>query len=99
MSSLPTRWEINVIFNFFVFDQLQDKYVTNVDGRIRGFHSMMTEWGISKFLDLETFHNPSNGYLINDTCVFGAEFFVVKNTFKGEFLSKMEYPLLIIIPG
>ncbi|KAJ0100392.1 hypothetical protein Patl1_21010 [Pistacia atlantica] len=28
MSSLSIGWEINVIFNFFVFDQLQDKYVT-----------------------------------------------------------------------
>ncbi|XP_031253466.1 ubiquitin carboxyl-terminal hydrolase 12-like [Pistacia vera] len=90
MSSLPTGWEINAIFNFFVFDQLQDKYFTIQDGKIRRFHSMKTEWGISKFLDLETFRNPSNGYLINDTCVFGAEVFVVKNTFKGEFLSKME---------
>ncbi|KAJ0104659.1 hypothetical protein Patl1_17647 [Pistacia atlantica] len=26
MSSLPIGWEINVIFNFFVFDQLQDKW-------------------------------------------------------------------------
>ncbi|KAJ0049015.1 hypothetical protein Pint_16584 [Pistacia integerrima] len=53
---------------------------------------MKTEWGFSRFLDLETFRNPSNGYLIKDTCVFGAEVFVVKNTFKGEFLSKMEDP-------
>ncbi|KAJ0105028.1 hypothetical protein Patl1_19247 [Pistacia atlantica] len=26
ISSLPIGWEINVIFNFFVFDQLQDKW-------------------------------------------------------------------------
>ncbi|KAJ0106147.1 hypothetical protein Patl1_19739 [Pistacia atlantica] len=92
MSSLPIGWEINVIFNFFVFDQLQDKYVTIQDGRIRCFHSMSTEWGFSRFLDLETFRNPSNGYLIKDACAFGAEVFVVKNTFKGEFLSKMKDP-------
>ncbi|KAJ0105367.1 hypothetical protein Patl1_19238 [Pistacia atlantica] len=73
MSSLPTGWEINVIFNFFVFDQLQDKYFTIQDGKIRRFHSMKTEWGISKILDLETFCNPSNGHLINDTCVLGEE--------------------------
>ncbi|XP_031261665.1 ubiquitin carboxyl-terminal hydrolase 12-like isoform X2 [Pistacia vera] len=74
MSSFQIGWEINMIFNFFVFDQLQDKYVT------------IQEWGFSRFLDLETFHNPSNGYLIKDTCVFCAEVFVVKNTFKGQFL-------------
>ncbi|KAJ0106146.1 hypothetical protein Patl1_19738 [Pistacia atlantica] len=93
MSSLPIGWEINVIFNFFVFDQpSRDKYVTIQDGRIRCFHSMSTEWGFSRFLDLETFRNPSNGYLIKDACAFGAEVFVVKNTFKGEFLSKMKDP-------
>ncbi|KAJ0042337.1 hypothetical protein Pint_18305 [Pistacia integerrima] len=79
ISSLPAGWEINVIFNFFVFGQLQDNY----DRRIRRFHSTKTEWGISKFLDLEMIRNPSNGYLIKDTCVFGAEVFVVKNIFKG----------------
>ncbi|KAJ0105889.1 hypothetical protein Patl1_19258 [Pistacia atlantica] len=26
MSSLPSGWEINVVFNFFIFNQLQDKY-------------------------------------------------------------------------
>ncbi|XP_031262923.1 ubiquitin carboxyl-terminal hydrolase 12-like, partial [Pistacia vera] len=86
MSSLPIGWEINVIFNFLYLISFR------TNGRIRRFHSMKTECGFSKFLDLETFLNPSNGYLIKDTCVFGAEVFVIKNTFKGEFLSKMEDP-------
>ncbi|XP_044465985.1 ubiquitin C-terminal hydrolase 13-like [Mangifera indica] len=92
IDSLPDGWEINVIVSFFVYDQLRDKYVTIQDGRIRRYHSMKTEWGISKFLDLETFRNPSNGFLIKDSCVFGVEVFVVKNTFKGEFIPKMEDP-------
>ncbi|XP_044465980.1 uncharacterized protein LOC123196145 isoform X2 [Mangifera indica] len=93
VDSLPTGFEINVIMSFFVFDQLRDKYFSIQDGSVRRYHSMVTEWGISEFLDLETFHDPSNGFLVNDTCVFGAEVFVLKNTFKGEFLSKMNAPL------
>ncbi|EXB39102.1 Ubiquitin carboxyl-terminal hydrolase 13 [Morus notabilis] len=36
---------------------------------------------------LGTFKDPSNGYLVDDTCVFGAEVFVIKNTAKWEFLT------------
>ncbi|KAJ0049013.1 hypothetical protein Pint_16586 [Pistacia integerrima] len=60
------------------------------EARLRQFHAMKIDWGISKFLDLETFQNPSNGYLVNDTCVFGAEIFIVKNTYNMEHLSMMK---------
>ncbi|XP_031272651.1 MATH domain and coiled-coil domain-containing protein At3g58410-like [Pistacia vera] len=53
---------------------------------------MKTKWGITKFIDLKAFHNPLKGYLIDDTCVFGAEVFVVKSTFKGECLSMIKEP-------
>ena len=54
---------------------------------------MKTKWGIPKFIDLNTFNNRSNGYLVNGTCTFGAEVFVVKNTFEGECLSMIEEPI------
>lgn len=38
-------------------------------------------------MDLNTFKNPHNGYLVNDTCVSGAEVFVIKSAGKGECLS------------
>lgn len=53
---------------------------------------MKTEWGNPKFLDLETFHNPLKGYLVDDTCVLGAEVFVVGSSFKGECLSMVKQP-------
>ncbi|KAL5822659.1 hypothetical protein ACOSQ4_020559 [Xanthoceras sorbifolium] len=40
------------------------------------YHSLNTMFGISKFNDLGTFSDPVNGYLSNDTCVFGVEVFV-----------------------
>ncbi|GFP92917.1 hypothetical protein PHJA_001436000 [Phtheirospermum japonicum] len=34
---------------------------------------MKTEWGFSKFISKNDLTHPSNGYLIDDKCVFGAE--------------------------
>ncbi|KAJ0028353.1 hypothetical protein Pint_35607 [Pistacia integerrima] len=72
-SSLPADWEINVIFNFLIYYQLQDKYDNLQDGMVRRYHSMKTKWGITKCIDLKSVHDPLKGYLINDTCVFGVE--------------------------
>ncbi|XP_059654713.1 uncharacterized protein LOC132301480 [Cornus florida] len=86
--NLPCGWEVNVNFKLFVFDHIRDKYLSVEDIEpMRRFHGMKTEWGFEKFLSLEKFQNPSNGYLINDTCVFGAEVFVMKNAGIGECLS------------
>lgn len=64
----------------------------NADGSTGRFHVLQTEWGIPKFIDLATFNDPSNGYLIDDTCVFGAEVFIVKPTSKGYYLSMIDEP-------
>ncbi|XP_024027939.1 uncharacterized protein LOC21402699 [Morus notabilis] len=93
-NSLPVGWEVNAIFTFFVFDQIRNEYVSSQDTKvIWRYHSMKTRWGIQKFIDLETFSDRSNGYLVNGTCTFGAEVFVVKNTFKGECLSAIDEPI------
>ncbi|XP_012851636.1 PREDICTED: uncharacterized protein LOC105971334 [Erythranthe guttata] len=51
-SSLPANWEVNVVFNIFLYNQISGSYRSSPD--------------------------PSNGYLVNDNIVFGAEVFVVK---------------------
>ncbi|KAB5516009.1 hypothetical protein DKX38_026657 [Salix brachista] len=66
-------WEINAIFKFFVFDQLQDKYLTIGDGGLRRFSAIKNKWGFPQMLSLSIFNNASNGYLIGDSCVFGVE--------------------------
>ncbi|KAF4400438.1 hypothetical protein G4B88_023231 [Cannabis sativa] len=116
-SSLPTGWEVNAIFNLFLFDQIRDKFISfegncistyflklieapqgeavqkrtrgyasavSIEAhtskpryaRVRRFHTMKPKWGFARFMDLQTFNNPSNGYLVNDTCKFGAEIFI-----------------------
>ncbi|KAM6595530.1 hypothetical protein CsatA_006054 [Cannabis sativa] len=92
--SLPTGWEVHALFTFFLYDQIRDQYVTSQgNAKLMRFHSMKTKWGIPKYIELETFNDGSNGYLVNESCTFGAEVFVVKNTFKGECLSMIVDPI------
>ncbi|XP_059653033.1 uncharacterized protein LOC132300102 isoform X2 [Cornus florida] len=85
-------WEVNVNFKLFVFDHIHDKYLTIEDSEpVRRFHCLKTEWGFDKFLSLKDFLNPSNGYLVDDTCVFGAEVFVMKCPVKGDCLSMEKF--------
>ncbi|KAL5859072.1 hypothetical protein ACOSQ4_000368 [Xanthoceras sorbifolium] len=91
-TSLAVGSDVNVIVNLFVFNHFEDKYFSFQDGRVKRYHALKKTWGIAKFLDIETFSNPQNGYLLDDTCVFGAEVFVIKNSFKRELLSMMKKP-------
>ena len=67
-------------------------YLVDVDGTIRRFHDVKTEWGFDKFLTLNSFNLRCNGYLVNDCCVFGAEVFVHERSGKREFLSMIKEP-------
>ncbi|XP_010270945.1 PREDICTED: uncharacterized protein LOC104607116 [Nelumbo nucifera] len=89
-SLLQAGSEVNATFSLFLFDQLQDKYLTFQERRVRRFYAMRTEWGIARFIDLKTFKDPNNGYLVSDTCVFGAEIFIIKNEARGVCLSMEE---------
>ncbi|KAJ7977530.1 Ubiquitin carboxyl-terminal hydrolase 12 [Quillaja saponaria] len=91
--SLPIGWEVNAIVNLFALNYLEDKYVSLQDGGVKRFHEMKTAWGIPKFIDIETFSKPSNGYIISDNCVFGVEVFIVKSTMKGDCLSMISQPV------
>ncbi|EYU40987.1 hypothetical protein MIMGU_mgv1a023083mg [Erythranthe guttata] len=76
-SDLPANWEVNVVFSFFLYNQISGNYLSS-PGRTRCFLETKSEWGISKFISKKILSDPSNGYLVNDNCVFGAEVFVVK---------------------
>ncbi|CAK7355114.1 unnamed protein product [Dovyalis caffra] len=90
---LPLGWEINALFKFFVFDQLQDKYLTIEDGIVRRYHAFKTEWGCNQLLPHSIFNDASNGFLLEDSCVFGVEVFVIRSEHKGEHLSMIKDPI------
>ncbi|KAH9687479.1 TRAF-like family protein [Citrus sinensis] len=81
-SSLGLGWEVYVIFRLFVLDQKKDEFLILQDamGKQRRFHGLKLEWGFDQFIPLEKFINASNGYLVGDTCVFGAEVFCLSMT-------------------
>ncbi|EYU25592.1 hypothetical protein MIMGU_mgv1a019555mg [Erythranthe guttata] len=90
-SSLPTNWEVNVVFNIFLFNQISGHYLYSPGIYYflweKRFQTMKFEWGLSKFISKEILSDPSNGYLVNDTCVFGAEVFVIERQAAVECLS------------
>ncbi|XP_048335419.2 MATH domain and coiled-coil domain-containing protein At3g58370 isoform X1 [Ziziphus jujuba] len=91
----PHGWEVLVDLKLFVFDQILDKYLTiqDADGAFRRFNEMNTEWGFGQLISEEIFNNSSNGYLVNDSCLFGAEVCVINHTHTWESLSMVKKPL------
>ncbi|WCJ18930.1 TRAF-like family protein [Euphorbia peplus] len=86
-NSLSFGKEVNVYLKLFVYNQIQDKYLVVQDskGRARRFSGMKKEWGFDQLLPLNVFNDPLNGYLINGSCIFGAEVFVLdSNSRKGD---------------
>lgn len=53
---------------------------------------MKTEWGFPQLVSLESFHDTSNGYLVGDCCIFGAEVFLMERNCKWECLSMIRVP-------
>ena len=64
----------------------------DADGVTRRFHDIKTKWGFHKFLSLKSFKDISQGYLVNDCCVFGVELFVHERNVKQEFLTMIKEP-------
>ncbi|KAK6121989.1 hypothetical protein DH2020_044263 [Rehmannia glutinosa] len=77
-SSLPVDWEVNAMFSIFLFNKMLDNYLC-FRGKVRRFHAMQSEWGFSKMISKKSLTDESNGFLVDDNCVFGAEVFVIKS--------------------
>ncbi|CAL5436096.1 unnamed protein product [Camellia sinensis] len=53
-SKLPLGWEVKVNFKLFVYNQIQDKYLTiqDTNGKVNRFHGITTEWGFPQLFSL-----------------------------------------------
>ncbi|KAF7848783.1 hypothetical protein BT93_L1566 [Corymbia citriodora subsp. variegata] len=80
---------IHVAARFSLYDQIRDRYLTD-QGRVTRLHALKAQWGVPRFMPLKLFADPSNGYLVDDTCVFGAEVFVIKSSGVGERVRMLE---------
>ncbi|KAI3459810.1 hypothetical protein Pfo_016473, partial [Paulownia fortunei] len=90
-SSLPVHCEVNAIFSIFLFNQILDNYLCFP---VRRFHALKSIWGFSKLISKKSSTDESNGYLVDDNCVFGAEVFVIKSqrVIESASLLKFTYP-------
>ncbi|GAA0156409.1 hypothetical protein LIER_13919 [Lithospermum erythrorhizon] len=97
MDMLTSGWEVNVNVKFFLFNQIENQYLSVQDADLWRFHRLKTELGFDQLLPLSSFSDPTNGYLIDDSCAFGAEIYVIKPknpTFESIDLSKtLESPI------
>ncbi|AET01188.2 BTB/POZ and MATH domain protein [Medicago truncatula] len=86
---LSRGWEVYVNFKLFVLDYNCNNYLTiqDADGVVRKFNEMKSEWGFDQLISLEVLFDPCNGYLVEDSCVFGAEVLVIGHSAKSESLS------------
>ncbi|GAB2275100.1 hypothetical protein Dimus_009865 [Dionaea muscipula] len=87
IDKLKPNEAVNAMFRFFVYNQKMDNYLVKQDMSGRHFSLLKTEWGISEVLPFSIFNDATNGYVINDCCVFGTEVFVLKNDFQMGTLS------------
>lgn len=64
----------------------------DANNKIWRFHDKKTEWGFDEALSLTSFNDVSNGYLVDDSSLFGVEVSVVNYANKGECVSSIEEP-------
>ncbi|KAL3641560.1 hypothetical protein CASFOL_012375 [Castilleja foliolosa] len=81
-----SNWEVNATFSICLFNHFSGNYRFSL-GRAQRFHALKQEWGLKKFISKKDLTNPSNGYMFNDKCVFGAEVFVNENKAVTECMS------------
>ncbi|KAJ8528911.1 hypothetical protein K7X08_030651 [Anisodus acutangulus] len=98
ISLAPAGWEVHAVFRLFLHDQNNDNYLVLQDTSTekgRRFHAMKVEWGFDRFMSQEAFNNPENGYIVDDTCVLGAEVYVCGEKFRGrgDCLSMVKDPI------
>ncbi|XP_027082157.1 uncharacterized protein [Coffea arabica] len=87
-SALPLRWQINANIELFVYDQIRGEYLVfqDVSGEAIRLDEMKKEWGTAQLLDLKIFHDPTNGFLLDDKCAFGVEILAKRYSGRGEYL-------------
>ncbi|KAK8953543.1 Ubiquitin carboxyl-terminal hydrolase 13 [Platanthera guangdongensis] len=71
-TTLPYGWSRNAQFSLAVRNQIQSEFTIRKDTQHQ-FNSRESDWGFTSFMPLGDLYDPSRGFLVNDTCVIGAE--------------------------
>ncbi|CAF2050121.1 unnamed protein product [Brassica napus] len=74
--------KIVTIAGYSVIKERHEPYESSVfeaaDGAVKRFNAAKKEWGFGQLISLATFQNTNQGYIVQDTCSFGAEILIVK---------------------
>ncbi|XP_042504364.1 uncharacterized protein LOC122081331 isoform X4 [Macadamia integrifolia] len=81
--SIQPGWEIEAVFRLFVFDQIRGRYLMLQETNAK-FDEPNTKWRVDEFMSLESFSDPSCGFLVKDSCIFGATVFVCRERCSGK---------------
>ncbi|KAL1197746.1 Ubiquitin C-terminal hydrolase 12 [Cardamine amara subsp. amara] len=73
-SFVAAHQEVYADLRFYIFNKKERKYFTIQDTDVWKFNVFKTMWGFSQVLSVDTFKDPTNGYLYDgDHCEFGVD--------------------------
>ncbi|KAK8918564.1 Ubiquitin carboxyl-terminal hydrolase 13 [Platanthera zijinensis] len=88
-TTLPYGWSRNAQFSLAVRNQIQSEFTIRKDTQHQ-FNSRESDWGFTSFMPLGDLYDPSRGFLVNDTCVIGAEVVIRRVLDQWNYDSKKE---------
>ncbi|KAK0596423.1 hypothetical protein LWI29_015550 [Acer saccharum] len=65
-------------FDFIGKEVKISQILKKAKGALKYFDNLRNEHGCAQLISLDELNDPSNGYLVNDCCVFGVEVFVIQ---------------------
>ncbi|CAH8327146.1 unnamed protein product [Eruca vesicaria subsp. sativa] len=73
---------------FFIYNKMENKYLTVQDVEVKRFNALKTVWGLQQVLPFDSFNNPEKGYVFEgDQCEFGVDVIVPSPLTNWEILS------------
>ncbi|KAI5425169.1 hypothetical protein KIW84_031104 [Lathyrus oleraceus] len=76
-TNMSEGWSRDVKFKLFVFNQLNANRTITIESS-NEFNAREDSWGFEFFITLDELHDPENGFVVKDSCMFGAEVYVCK---------------------
>ncbi|XP_028116219.1 ubiquitin carboxyl-terminal hydrolase 12-like isoform X8 [Camellia sinensis] len=70
---LPSGWTRHAQFSLALLDQIHNQNTVKKETQ-HEFNSQESDWGFTSFMPLSELHDPSKGFLVNDTIVVEADF-------------------------
>ncbi|KAJ4846327.1 hypothetical protein Tsubulata_005918 [Turnera subulata] len=79
--NVTLSWVVDAYAKLYVLDQIHDQYlvVPDLKGNVNRFSKMKLESRFANVMSHNDLNDPSKGYLVDDSCVFGIEVFVLEN--------------------